>query len=566
MKKKYIAASGIVIVCLAAGGTALLVYSQDMRNVFAATSSELLEMYNNNVEVEIEVAEPGGEEAGEEVSVAWEQLAFLDTYKDMRSDMDDILDITRHGQGGKNGVLYIDLDGNQTNNSTLYNAFQNRQFVEDYWENGDKVRGIAGVARDAYVDVESDQASLLAAINGYYNLLNDSEPGYANLNSTLTRGEFLAFLVKADTPVHTIEPDAAFASAVGDSEYTLLAQEAASNSYLTIEDGSLNTSTFNGTITRGEAIYSLVSRYYSGEYASLTGTEKVSYEDAKNGGDVALKGGFAVEEKDKETKEVVRQEGAQIDAYELAYSLQNPDSGMPSSLYKALVIAEKKGWISGKESRWEEGITKGEAINLLTKVYESIGEEGGYVTDASRGLSEADAITDDESSGGNEGGSDGSGSTSVETPAPEAEASTEFDFTLIDPDLHATPSKDQYGQTQVSIDDIMAQTYKETVPGYMEWMGTDDLEQQVRYYFDGGVTKEDVYNYVLTGNMTFPTQQADSGDSSNSSGSGTTSSGGSSGSGGSTQVETPSQQPSGGNSGSSSESNPGGYFRWFFRL
>ena len=48
---------------------------------------------------------------------------------------------------------------------------------------------------------------------------------------------------------------------------------------------------------------------------------------------------------------------------------QNPDGGMPTSMYQALAAAEKHGLIDG-ESRWDEGITKAEALAMITTVYE----------------------------------------------------------------------------------------------------------------------------------------------------------------------------------------------------
>lgn len=60
-------------------------------------------------------------------------------------------------------------------------------------------------------------------------------------------------------------------------------------------------------------------------------------------------------------------------SYELTYSLQNPDNGLPTELYKGLVVATQVGLItdssddgnSGIETRWDEAITKVEAIEML---------------------------------------------------------------------------------------------------------------------------------------------------------------------------------------------------------
>ena len=51
-------------------------------------------------------------------------------------------------------------------------------------------------------------------------------------------------------------------------------------------------------------------------------------------------------------------------AYELQYAIQNPDDGLPTDLYKALVVANQKGLISAT-TRWDEAITRSEAVELL---------------------------------------------------------------------------------------------------------------------------------------------------------------------------------------------------------
>ena len=491
-KRGMIIALVLVAVIVVAGGFMLHNIQGASVQVNAAGESELLEMYNNNQSIMIEVAEPISVEEGEEVHTEWTELAFLDTYRDMRTDVDDILDITRHGQGGKNGVIYTDLEGNQTNNSTLYNAFQNRQFVENYYKNPDKTRAIAESGKSVYVDVESDKEAFLAAINGYYNLLNDSTPGYANLNSTLSRGEFLSMLVKADTPVHEIQPDAAFMELVGENEFTLLAQEAESESYLQTSDKSLDQSTFTGTITRAEAIYTLVQRYYGDEYAALTGEESAVFKDTKNGGDLALKGGFAEETKDKETKEVVRTEKDRITAYELAYALENPDNGLPTDLYKALVIAHQKMWITAMESRWDEALTKGEAINFLIKVYESISRERGYAVDVARGASEAAPIIDQ---------LEQSPTPEIQEQAPDVE---EEAYVLtredLDPDLHTT--RDESGT--IVMDEVMTKAYHSLLGNKILYnlMGNydacdADIQEALNFYYDSQCTKDEFIDAVI---------------------------------------------------------------------
>ena len=94
---------------------------------------------------------------------------------------------------------------------------------------------------------------------------------------------------------------------------------------------------YSGVITRGEAIYTLVKMYYKDDVAE---GDVEFLADSKDGGEISL-----------------------------SDAIQNPDNGMPSEIYKALVIAEFYGVLDGTESRWDEALTKKEALELITKVY-----------------------------------------------------------------------------------------------------------------------------------------------------------------------------------------------------
>ena len=334
-----------------------------------------------------ESTEPLNQEQGTTIEWDWEALAKTQTHPEFREQFDDILSITAHGKDGKNGVLYVDPAGNHTNDSTLRYAFQNKKFIDNVWNNTETTKQLIDLAKETFTDVESDQQALIAAINAYYNLILDSEPGYANLNSTVTRIEALATVHKADTPINDILDKTTYSeefdAAIGYHEYSLLAQELASQNYLDYKNQSLDEATANNTITRAEFIYLLVQRYYSDEYASATGKEKC-YSDCKNGGNIALDIGFIT--KDKSTGEITYKDRWQ--SYELSYALNNSKVGMPDDLYKAMVVAQNHNLITGSESRWDEGLTKGEAINFIIKVYEDL----GTITNADRGASTGEVV------------------------------------------------------------------------------------------------------------------------------------------------------------------------------
>lgn len=384
MSGKYMKIKRIVIPTIT-----LIIMTSQLLGCSSVTSKEMLDMLERQEAIVIEVPEPINQEQGEEVFTAWQNLASLTTYPEFRTTFDDALNITAFGDRGKNGCIYIDLDGNQTNNSTLYNAFMNQKFVKDYYENTDVSKKIIEASKGIYSDVESDKACLLAGYNGYFNIIPDSEPGYANINSTMTRLEAMTAIFKASTPVQDIKKNEKFAEAVDNKQYAIYAQNMADYSYLDYTNESLDSVTANGTITRAEFIYMLVQDYYSDEYGKVTGKESC-YSDTKNGGDIASKVGFIT--KDKKTGEVTAPNRWQ--AYELSYALQNESNGMPETLYKAMVVAKNHNLITGDESRWSDGLTKGEALNLIITVYEDLASTNGYKTNVDRGAATGEAVTD----------------------------------------------------------------------------------------------------------------------------------------------------------------------------
>lgn len=331
----------------------MVIIASQLMGCAAASQSELLQMINQGDAIEIEVATPINEEQGEESSLEWEQLALLTINPDLRKSWDDTLNITPTDTG-KNGILYVDAEGNNEPNNTLRVALHNREFVK-YLENESDTTKLAEASAGNYVDLESDDImkSVYMGINGYFNLLPDSSPNYANPDSTLQRNEFMAMVFRAETPVQDLEADTAFSDAVGASDYNIYAQGVAQNSYLDLQSKSLNNLTANGTITRAEAIYTIVSRYFADDLKDVD-TKNTTFTDAKDGGNIAEQQKFI-------------EDGTQKDywkSYELTYALQNPDNGLPTDLFKALAVAKDKGLITS-ETRWDEALTKSEAIELL---------------------------------------------------------------------------------------------------------------------------------------------------------------------------------------------------------
>lgn len=373
--------------------TAVIIASQLM-GCAAMTQSELLQAINNGDQIEIEVIEPGfvEDEQGQETALSWTELASLTTNADLRSGWDDTLGIIRTDEG-KNGVFYVNEAGDNENNNTLKVVMHNRAFVQSL-ESEDSLTALADASLKNYADIEDNETmkAIYMGINGYFNLLPDNEPNYANPDSSLMRNEFMAMVYRADTPVQEITADENFATAVGQSDYNIYAQGVNDNAYLSTENKNLDNLTYNGAISRAEAIYLIVNRYFSEDFNSVDlNSSKSSLTDATDGGDIATKQKFIENDKMKDRWR----------AYELQYAIQNPDDGLPTDLYKALVVANQKGLISAT-TRWDEAITRSEAVELLvTALQQDASMEtfnyklGNYDSGMDTTTESTDAVTDE---------------------------------------------------------------------------------------------------------------------------------------------------------------------------
>lgn len=441
----------------------MLIIASQLCGCASSTQKEMLNMYNNNQSITIELAEPISQEQGTEVHVEWTELAALNNYEAFRMTVDDALGITAQGENGKNGVLYVDLQGNHTNNSTLFNAFANQKFRDNVWNNSDASQAIIGAAQSIYTDVESDKAALLAGYNAYYNLLNDSEPGYANMYSTITRLEAMSMIFKADTPVYEVAVNEQFASAVENDTLAPYAQELNDYSFLKADNLSLDGNTANGTITRAEFVYMIVQRYFADDYANVTGKESC-YSDAKNGGDVATEIGLITT--DKETGAITVQN--RCESYELSYCIQVEKAGMPEELYRAMVVAQQRGLITGNECRWSDGLIKGEALTILTNAYNSLEAQ----TNADRGAASGEVVV-------------------------------AIDFKDIDPAIHATYNAET---GEITVDDTMVNTLMEK-SAYFDNRSADNMRKILPIYLEGYFTGRydgnAWYQFVLTGDTSY---------------------------------------------------------------
>lgn len=343
--------------------------------------SELLNMINQGDMIEIEIAVPNGVDLSDEEALTWIILASLTSNPDLRASWEDTLKITISGDS-KNGCLYVDVDGNQEDNNTLRVALHNRAFLT-MLEDTKTMEALALAAQNEYADLdaEDDDKAFLAALNAYYNLLEDQTNGESGMDAKVTRAQFMSMVMRAETQVdESIVASDEFIESVGSSEYNNFASQVDEDCYLSTSYKNLNNKTYNDTMSRGEAVYLIVNHYFHDEL-ELVDTKSASLDDCKDGGDIASKQKFM---ENGMPKDYYRD-------YEMVYAIQNPDDGAPTDIYKALVVAQQKGLITS-ETRWDEGITKSEALKLLVEALKQ--ETGIQMFNIASGKSGEHAVID----------------------------------------------------------------------------------------------------------------------------------------------------------------------------
>ena len=322
--------------------TMLLIASQ-LTGCAGVTQQEAIDMVNRQDTIEIEIAVPDTEttntEMGEDLVFEWRALAFLESYPEFREVFDTTLDIT-HMPDGKSGICYVTPEFKWTNNGNLRYTFMMPKFKERVWENAEVISKLNESIRLVYVDIENDNEAILAAFNTYYDIFQSPE-GYFNGSDTLTRAEFLTGVYRAHNPVSTLE----YNIELPENKYNPFVNQMLKYSYLDLKG---NTKAYDGVITRAEAIYTLMHMYYTDALsADLSAMVEGLFTDVT----------------------LLKSNGSDTKSVELNNAIQNPDNGVPAELCQALAIAKAKGIIDGDESRWDEAITKTEALDMITRIY-----------------------------------------------------------------------------------------------------------------------------------------------------------------------------------------------------
>ena len=254
----------------------LVIIASQLCTVSAATRNEMASMLGNGQQVEIEVAMPSeqsslkGQSIGNEGEMNWVPLAEVTGHDDIRNSIENHLSIKN-----KQGSLYTNIKGKNDYNN-VFSVAMNNSAVEKALNTNKNF--IANAACNSYtdLDIDDEEKCVNMALNAYFNLLPDGTE--ANADASLTRAQFMAMVMRADTPVTEIQTDTAFEKSVGQSEYNRYAQSVNKDSYLT-----LNNQLYNSSMTRAEAVYTIVSRYYADSLKNASSSASC-YTDAKDGG------------------------------------------------------------------------------------------------------------------------------------------------------------------------------------------------------------------------------------------------------------------------------------------
>lgn len=363
----------------------------------ACTSSETQSMVqaideNKPIEISVEQMTPESLSGSNLTELTWVPLGQLKTYNmGFRQAFDSVFNInitmesSSDTEGSKQGCLYVvNEDGRDihSGNTTLYDAFRNKVFIEDYWNRPSKKMELAELCEEIYTDIDrNSNYAVNAALNAYYNLTQDGEnPGSYNATDILSREEFYTMLLKATTPVYEITDSQDFESKMGTgTEYTKYASQIAQYGWLQAGNNSLDSYTISEPITVVEVIYTLVQMFFPDEYAAMT-DESPNYSDIPAGGDLALRVGFKeeVEQAGSDTTTVVAKDRWQ--SYILAYMLQNKDRGFQSELYRAMAVAKQMGIIAGNTSMWDKTVNKNDALVLIENTFLALNKTQGYLT------------------------------------------------------------------------------------------------------------------------------------------------------------------------------------------
>ena len=348
MSGKYMKIKRVIIPTLT-----MVMLSSMLFGCASATKQDTYNMLQESTEIELEYAVPDYDSNAEESKVEllpWLQLASLETHPELRTAFEEYVGVTGT-TGNKEGILYTNPLTTQTDqNITLLLAIKNSQF-RGYVTMPDALEKLGEIAAENYTDIEADDVNApYATINAYFELLPDQEDGQFDGDSTISRAQAMALLMRATTQVNdqqAPDEDADFTAKVGETQYTNFAAPMNEYAYLNTENG-LTDKTFGTAMSKGEYIY-LLANYYSQDFQTYmdnngfknnTYLEDVTISTVSDAGDITF-----------------------------SEALKDSSKGVPSDMYKAFQTAINMNLITESDLEdWDSAITKGEAIRLFTSM------------------------------------------------------------------------------------------------------------------------------------------------------------------------------------------------------
>lgn len=277
----------------------------------------------------------------------WLQLSSLETHPELRSAFEELVGVTTEDDGTKSGIVYTDENGDRNQNNTLFNALGNTSFTINCIRDAEQIKKLEEIANNEYADIEENQG-VSAVINAYFELLPDQADGQFDGDSTISRAQAMALLMRATTQVNdqqAPEADKDFTSKVGESQYTNFAAPMNEYSYINTDNG-LTEQSFNGTMTKGEYI-ALVTNYIRADYVATL--KESGYTDLYS-----------------DTSDVTM--STVSDAGDIKYSeaISDASKGVPTDLYETFKLAIKNGYLAEADLEdWDSALTKADAISLF---------------------------------------------------------------------------------------------------------------------------------------------------------------------------------------------------------
>lgn len=279
----------------------------------------------------------------------WSPLYSLMSYSNIRNVAKEVLGIK-----ALEGSVFIDLDGHQEMNNTLYNALRNEEFAKTQLENKEITDKLCEAVKKTFADIgETENEQMAAFFNSFWELLpeeNGKDSVEFNGNKALTRAQAMTLVMRAMTPVeknNKPNENKLFTEAVGDSVYTDFSQYLDSKVYLNTQNG-LNEQTFNADMTRAEYIWLCLSSVFAESELNEIDISGVELSDCIVG--------------ENET---------------LEQALSSPANGLPAPMVNMLQKANALGIISS-DTDWERSVTKTDAVNLFVNTVKAYSEKFGY--------------------------------------------------------------------------------------------------------------------------------------------------------------------------------------------